>query len=168
MSISCRTSWPSARLRSSSAWEDPAVLTGRVSGTDLVNPDFAALARAHGAHGETGERDADFPEALSFVFGDNAEGSAGITGHPAEERQPAAGGRGDLLGHLLPGPVIQRRVVDPADQCLQGLLSESHRLTFRAPCLTQTITARGLASTGAGWDRYKVSWRGGVQAAGPD
>jgi acetolactate synthase-1/2/3 large subunit len=26
---------------------------GRVSGTDLVNPDFAALARAYGAHGET-------------------------------------------------------------------------------------------------------------------
>jgi acetolactate synthase-1/2/3 large subunit len=26
---------------------------GRVSGTDLVNPDFAALARAFGAHGET-------------------------------------------------------------------------------------------------------------------
>jgi len=25
----------------------------RVSGTDLVNPDFAALARAYGAHGET-------------------------------------------------------------------------------------------------------------------
>jgi acetolactate synthase-1/2/3 large subunit len=26
---------------------------GRVSGTELVNPDFAALARACGAHGET-------------------------------------------------------------------------------------------------------------------
>ena len=26
---------------------------GRVSGTSLVNPDFAALARAYGAHGET-------------------------------------------------------------------------------------------------------------------
>ena len=26
---------------------------GRVSGTDLVNPDFAALARAFGANGET-------------------------------------------------------------------------------------------------------------------
>jgi acetolactate synthase I/II/III large subunit len=25
----------------------------RVSGTDIVNPDFAALARAYGAHGET-------------------------------------------------------------------------------------------------------------------
>jgi len=26
---------------------------GRVSGTELRNPDFAALARAYGAHGET-------------------------------------------------------------------------------------------------------------------
>ena len=37
---------------------------GRVSGTTMVNPDFAALARAHGAQGETVEDGADFPEAL--------------------------------------------------------------------------------------------------------
>jgi acetolactate synthase-1/2/3 large subunit len=37
---------------------------GRVVGTDLVNPDFAAYARAFGAHGETIERTADFPDAL--------------------------------------------------------------------------------------------------------
>jgi acetolactate synthase-1/2/3 large subunit len=37
---------------------------GRVSGTDLVNPDFAALARAHGAHAETVGRDDDFAAAL--------------------------------------------------------------------------------------------------------
>ena len=30
---------------------------GRVSGTDLVNPDFAALARAFGAHGVVGRAD---------------------------------------------------------------------------------------------------------------
>ena len=29
---------------------------GRVSGTDLLNPDFAALARAFGAHGAVVER----------------------------------------------------------------------------------------------------------------
>jgi acetolactate synthase-1/2/3 large subunit len=33
---------------------------GRVSGTDLVNPDFAALASAFGAHGAVVERTADF------------------------------------------------------------------------------------------------------------
>jgi len=37
---------------------------GRMSGTELVNPDFAALARAYGAHGETVERTADFAPAF--------------------------------------------------------------------------------------------------------
>ena len=38
---------------------------GRVSGTDLANPDFAALARAYGGHGEVVERTADFPAAFA-------------------------------------------------------------------------------------------------------
>ena len=37
---------------------------GRVMGTDLVNPDFAALARAYGAHGAMVERTADVGAAL--------------------------------------------------------------------------------------------------------
>lgn len=37
---------------------------GRVSGTGLHNPDFAALARAYGAHGEIVEKTADFAPAL--------------------------------------------------------------------------------------------------------
>ncbi len=37
----------------------------RVSGTDLANPDFAALARAYGGHGETVEKDAEFPAAFA-------------------------------------------------------------------------------------------------------
>jgi acetolactate synthase-1/2/3 large subunit len=37
---------------------------GRVSGTDLRNPDFAALARAFGGHGELVERTESFPAAL--------------------------------------------------------------------------------------------------------
>jgi acetolactate synthase-1/2/3 large subunit len=36
----------------------------RVVGTDLENPDFAALARAYGGHGEVVERTADFPGAF--------------------------------------------------------------------------------------------------------
>ena len=35
----------------------------RVSGTDMTNPDFAALARAYGAHGETVTKTADFEAA---------------------------------------------------------------------------------------------------------
>ncbi len=38
---------------------------GRVSATDLLNPDFAALARAYGAFGATVERDADFPATFA-------------------------------------------------------------------------------------------------------
>jgi acetolactate synthase-1/2/3 large subunit len=38
---------------------------GRVSGTDLANPDFAALARAYGGHGETVAEGADFPAAFA-------------------------------------------------------------------------------------------------------
>jgi acetolactate synthase-1/2/3 large subunit len=37
---------------------------GRVVGTDLRNPDFAAYARAFGAHGETVERTEEFAQAL--------------------------------------------------------------------------------------------------------
>ncbi len=37
---------------------------GRVSGTDLVNPDFAALARAFGAHGSVVERTEEFGTAF--------------------------------------------------------------------------------------------------------
>lgn len=37
---------------------------GRVSATDLTNPDFAALARAYGGHGETVEKTGDFAAAF--------------------------------------------------------------------------------------------------------
>jgi acetolactate synthase-1/2/3 large subunit len=37
---------------------------GRVSGSELRNPDFAALARAYGAHGELVERTTDFAAAF--------------------------------------------------------------------------------------------------------
>ena len=58
---------------------------GRVSGTALANPDFAALARAHGGHGATVEEDAALPGAL------------------AEAREAAATGRPALL-HLRLDP----------------------------------------------------------------
>ncbi|MCC5975761.1 MAG: thiamine pyrophosphate-binding protein [Rubellimicrobium sp.] len=38
---------------------------GRVSGTQMVSPDFAALARAYGAHGETVTQTADFAAAFT-------------------------------------------------------------------------------------------------------
>jgi acetolactate synthase I/II/III large subunit len=42
---------------------------GRVVGTDLVNPDFAAYARAFGAHGALVERTEDFEAALGEALG---------------------------------------------------------------------------------------------------
>jgi acetolactate synthase-1/2/3 large subunit len=36
---------------------------GRISGTDLVNPDFAALAKSYGCHGETVTRTDQFSGA---------------------------------------------------------------------------------------------------------
>jgi len=41
---------------------------GRVSGTDLKNPDFAALARAYGLHGEIVEKTADFEAAFERAW----------------------------------------------------------------------------------------------------
>ncbi len=38
---------------------------GRVSATDLVNPDFARLADAYGGHGEVVERTEVFPAAFA-------------------------------------------------------------------------------------------------------
>jgi acetolactate synthase-1/2/3 large subunit len=42
---------------------------GRVVGTDLVNPDFAAYARAFGAHGAVVERTEDFEAAFEEALG---------------------------------------------------------------------------------------------------
>lgn len=42
---------------------------GRVSGTDLGNPDFAAVAKGYGAHGETVENTEEFAPALERALG---------------------------------------------------------------------------------------------------
>ncbi len=44
---------------------------GRVIATDLVNPDFVALAKAYGAYGERVERTADFPPAFERALSAN-------------------------------------------------------------------------------------------------
>jgi acetolactate synthase-1/2/3 large subunit len=45
---------------------------GRVSGTELRNPDFAALARAYGGHGERVERTEDFAPAFERAVASGA------------------------------------------------------------------------------------------------
>ena len=47
---------------------------GRVSGTDLVNPDFAALARAYGARGERATTDEEFLSAYERSQAHNGPG----------------------------------------------------------------------------------------------
>ena len=44
---------------------------GRVSGTDMKNPDFAAWARSYGAVGLSVEKDADFEKSLDGVLAEN-------------------------------------------------------------------------------------------------
>ena len=44
---------------------------GRVSGTDMVSPDFAALARAYGFHGERVEQTEDFAAAFGRALASN-------------------------------------------------------------------------------------------------
>lgn len=51
---------------------------GRVSGTRLENPDFAAIAVACGAHGERVTRDRDVPAALQRAFGAIAAGRPAV------------------------------------------------------------------------------------------
>ena len=48
---------------------------GRVSGTTLSNPDFAALARAYGAHGEVVTQTAEFAPALARALAHTSEHS---------------------------------------------------------------------------------------------
>ncbi|MFM7533193.1 MAG: thiamine pyrophosphate-dependent enzyme, partial [Rubrivivax sp.] len=76
---------------------------GRVSGSELRNPDFAALARAYGWQGETVARTADFEPAFSRAL---------------------ASGEPTLLHLLLPTDVITSRTtlgaIRSAAQARQG------------------------------------------------
>ena len=71
---------------------------GRVVGTDLENPDFPALARAYGAHGERVERTEDFEAAFDRALasgkpvGARAAGRSGAD-QPARAAERAAGTR---------------------------------------------------------------------------
>ena len=48
---------------------------GRVSGTDLHNPDFAALGKAYGAHGELVETTAEFAPAFERALASRQAGA---------------------------------------------------------------------------------------------
>jgi len=74
---------------------------GRVWGTDLVNPDFVALARAYGCHGETVARTEDFAPAFERAL--DAGGPAlihlPIDPEAIAPRATISGLRGAAAGH---------------------------------------------------------------------
>jgi acetolactate synthase-1/2/3 large subunit len=61
---------------------------GRVSGTALTNPDFAALARAYGGHGEVVTKSADFAGAFARA---QAAGTVAIIACQVDEEALATG-----------------------------------------------------------------------------
>lgn len=63
----------------------------RPSGTDMINPDFAALAAAYGAHGEQVMTSADFPAALARARGSGKPAIIELKTDPAavSHRTPA-------------------------------------------------------------------------------
>ena len=61
---------------------------GRVSGTALTNPDFAALARAYGGHGELVTKTEDFPAAFARA---QASGTVAIIECQVDEEALATG-----------------------------------------------------------------------------
>jgi acetolactate synthase-1/2/3 large subunit len=57
---------------------------GRVSGTNLKNPDFAALARAYGAHGEVVATTSDFEVAFEQAVSSNRPALLELRMNPEE------------------------------------------------------------------------------------
>ena len=60
----------------------------RPSASDLLNPDFAAYARAFGGFGATIERTEEFPAGVRTGAGLRRAGSAGATGRPRSHAPP--------------------------------------------------------------------------------
>jgi acetolactate synthase-1/2/3 large subunit len=60
---------------------------GRVMATGLTNPDFAAYARAFGAHGEAVARSADVPAAVERALAATAEGRPALLAMATDPRQ---------------------------------------------------------------------------------
>ena len=112
---------------------------GRVSATDLVNPDFAAYARAFGGFGVAVERTADFPAAFDAA---RARGTPSIIHLEIDPDaitpsatltaiRPGAGGEGQVI--------VRRRegARDDSPNRSSSFAIVQARFPFRgAPCLT--------------------------------
>ncbi len=86
----------------------------RVSGTDLVNPDFAELARAYGAHGETVLTTDEFAPAFERALGVGPPVAAARQDRPAgadderHARRAARTGNGTATGYIIVKPPLRR------------------------------------------------------------
>lgn len=74
---------------------------GRVSGTHLTNPDFAAYARSFGAFGAVVERTADFAEAFQAAQRSGLPAVLDLRVHPAA---------------ISPGKILEAELEEEADR----------------------------------------------------
>ena len=86
---------------------------GRVVGTDLRNPDFAALARAFGAHGERVERTDELPEALERALAVRAAVGSPPARRPGGDHAAAHADRDPRSGPRLAGGPLVRGIPSP-------------------------------------------------------
>ena len=124
----------------------------RVIATDLVNPDFAALARAYGAHGERVEDAADFPAALERARAAGGPALIELICDP-EALTPGAVAVGDPRRHAG-GPVrgaaeiaelVGRGELDPVAVVEEAL----ERIAGATPTSTRSWSRTASARSGA-------------------
>ena len=100
---------------------------GRVSGTDLVNPDFAVLARAYGAHGATVQRTDEFAAAFEAALASGRPALIELRVDPEAltPRQTLTEIRDAALRQI---PPLHALVVGPSDVAgdVRKLLSDGH------------------------------------------
>ena len=74
---------------------------GRAIATDLVNPDFAALARAYGGHGETVATTEEFAPAFERAVASGKPAIIEVKIDPRSDQHV-----GDALRHPRQGPAL--------------------------------------------------------------
>ena len=92
---------------------------GRVIGTDMVNPDFVALARAHGAHAELVETTDQFAQAFDRCLAAVGVLRAARVDAPDGPRSTVEGEGLNRLGRDVGDGVVDRRAL--GEQGLVGV-----------------------------------------------
>ena len=106
---------------------------GRVVATDLKNPDFAALARAYGGHGETVERTAEFAPAFERA---RASGKPSII----EVKLDPGGDHPDADAERHPRPAVDE------PKCRERRGSAAGRSMLMRPRFSEVLHARSQSA----------------------